>query len=99
MVRELLYHLLAMRLIGIKRYLCQLNPGQHSGLGMSVTEKSVPGHKCPRSRYIFVKKKSVPGGEFPRHLLGLNIIAIVSDNRHVRQFFMLNQYMAPSENV
>ena len=34
---------------------------------VGVTEKSVPGHKCPRPRYIFVKKKSVPGRECPRH--------------------------------
>ena len=34
---------------------------------VGVTEKSVPGHKCPRPRYIFVKKKSVPDRECPRH--------------------------------
>ena len=54
---------------------------------VGVTEKSVPGHKCPRSRYIFVKKKSVPGGECPRHLLGLYVRANVSDTRHRGHFF------------
>ena len=55
---------------------------------VGVTEKSVPGHKCPRPRYIFVKKKSVPRRECPRHFARTIVRAKnVSDTRDRGHFF------------